>query len=65
MNGKKIGIVASTKEKAEQYAAKRFWPSAFWVHVPAGDKLAGREFTHTVFDELETVEAKLKEKNHE
>ena len=61
MSGKKIGIVASTKEKAEQYAAKRFWPSEFWVHIPSGDTLAGRELTHIIFDEREDIE--LKEKN--
>ena len=62
MSGKKIGIVASTKEKAEQYAAKRFLPSEFWVYIPMGDTLVGRKLTHIIFDELEDVEAKLKEK---
>ena len=63
MSGKKIGIVASTKEKAEQYAAKRFWPSEVWFYLPSGDKLTGREVTHTVVDDMEDIEAKLKEKN--
>ena len=63
MSSKKIGIVASTKEKAEQYAAKRFLLSDFWFYIPLGDTLTGRKLTHIIFDEMEDVEAKLKEKN--
>lgn len=57
MNGKKIGIVARTKEMAEQHAAELYWPSEIWVYIPLSDTLSGREFTHTIFDELEDVEA--------
>ena len=53
----RIGIVAFTKEKAEQYAAKWHLPSNAWYHIPVTDKITGLRAEGLVFDDVPIAKA--------
>ena len=56
-NKLRIGIVAFTKEKAEQYAAKWHLPSNAWYHIPVTDKITGLRADGLVFDDVPIAKA--------
>ena len=53
MSKKLLGIVAFTREKAEQYARKHYIPSDLWYYIPVSEKISGIEAKGIIIDELE------------